>query len=91
MHPIEDDSTTIRAKYIVPPAARDVPYNLSGSLDEVSYGQHGQPIILDRLFGNRSRGFFVESGADDGEIYSNTLYFEMNRGWTGLLVEPNKE
>ena len=33
-------------------------------------------------------GFFIEAGADDFERNSNSLFFEMERGWTGLLVEP---
>lgn len=35
-------------------------------------------------------GVFVEAGAYNGEHLSNTLYFERYRGWTGLLVEPDK-
>ena len=34
-------------------------------------------------------GFFVEIGARDGIISSNTLFFERELGWTGLLIEPN--
>ena len=34
--------------------------------------------------------FFVEAGAYDGEFLSNTLLFELQQHWTGLLVEPNK-
>ena len=33
-------------------------------------------------------GFFIEAGADDLVTHSNTLFFEMERGWTGILVEP---
>ena len=33
--------------------------------------------------------FFIEAGAFDGEMKSNSLYFEMKYNWTGLLVEPN--
>jgi FkbM family methyltransferase len=33
-------------------------------------------------------GFFVEAGAYDGYVESNTYYFERFCGWTGLLVEP---
>jgi hypothetical protein len=33
--------------------------------------------------------FFTECGAFDGEGLSNTLLFELQRNWTGLLVEPN--
>jgi FkbM family methyltransferase len=33
-------------------------------------------------------GTFVEAGANDGVSQSNTIYFEIYRGWRGLLVEP---
>ena len=36
----------------------------------------------------QENGFFVESGAFDGEYLSNSLFFERQRHWTGLLVEP---
>ncbi|HWD20734.1 MAG TPA: FkbM family methyltransferase [Verrucomicrobiae bacterium] len=34
------------------------------------------------------RGFFVETGGNDGVSQSNTLYFEKYRRWRGLLIEP---
>ena len=34
-------------------------------------------------------GFFVEAGAYDGELISNTLLFELKMGWSGILIEPN--
>jgi FkbM family methyltransferase len=36
-------------------------------------------------------GVFVEAGAFDGFLQSNTYYFERLKGWTGLLVEPVPE
>lgn len=33
-------------------------------------------------------GTFVEAGANDGISQSNTFYFEAQRGWRGLLIEP---
>ena len=36
-------------------------------------------------------GFFVEAGAYDGYLESNTYYFERFCGWTGVLVEPIPE
>ncbi len=34
-------------------------------------------------------GFFVELGAHDGFTQSNTYYYELKRGWKGILVEPS--
>ena len=39
-------------------------------------------------FVNYDNGFFVELGANDGVSQSNSLYFEMNRNWRGVLIEP---
>jgi len=39
----------------------------------------------------KPEGFFIEAGAGDGEIISNSLYFELIYKWTGLLVEPNPD
>ena len=33
-------------------------------------------------------GFFIEAGADDLITDSNTLFFEIERSWTGILIEP---
>lgn len=37
---------------------------------------------------NYENGYFIELGANDGVTQSNTLYFEKNRNWRGILVEP---
>lgn len=55
------------------------------------YSQHRQDLILTNILGGIGRGFFVESGAKDGESDSNTLLYELKKGWTGLLIEPNPE
>ena len=46
--------------------------------------------MLDQIyFGEKKKGgFFIEAGAHDGESDSTTLHFELEHGWTGLLVEP---
>ena len=54
-------------------------------------GQYGQVLEIAKLFKNKKNGFFIEAGAYDGEVYSNTLKFEMELNWTGLLVEPNPD
>ena len=75
------------------PAAAPISYNLpTTNIDDgVLDGQYGQPIFLDTVIFKRQvkNGFFIEAGADDFEHDSNSLLFEMQHGWSGLLVEPN--
>lgn len=33
--------------------------------------------------------FYVDVGANDGIIVSNTAYFDMNLGWFGICIEPH--
>ncbi|XP_060595393.1 protein Star-like [Ruditapes philippinarum] len=64
-----------------------LPYNLTNP--EIENQSHGQTQFIDRFLKNMTNGFFIESGAFDGEYLSNSLFFERFRNWTGLLVEPN--
>lgn len=53
------------------------------------HSEHGQDRWLaEHVFGGRRDGFFVEAGALDGLLHSNTLYFEREMGWRGVLIEP---
>jgi FkbM family methyltransferase len=37
---------------------------------------------------NYNNGYFVELGANDGISQSNTFYYEKNKNWNGILIEP---
>jgi FkbM family methyltransferase len=55
-----------------------------------SKSQVGQDKILDeQIFKGKREGIFVEVGALDGFGASNTYFFEKERNWSGLLIEPN--
>ena len=45
-------------------------------------------VQVDEILKHKKNGFFIEAGAYDGEAFSNTLFFEIERNWTGLLIEP---
>ncbi|MBI5771734.1 MAG: FkbM family methyltransferase [Verrucomicrobia bacterium] len=51
---------------------------------------HGLDRKLD-AFLERTGGFFVEAGANDGFAQSNTYHLERWRGWSGILIEPIPE
>jgi FkbM family methyltransferase len=56
------------------------------------YSQHDQDRILNEVvFCGMRNGVFVDVGALDGVLYSNTLMFERELGWTGLCIEPNRD
>jgi len=55
-----------------------------------AFGQFNQSAVVDAFLRGKRDGFFVEAGAWDGEYLSNSLFFERERNWTGLLVEPNR-
>jgi len=52
-----------------------------------SWAQNGEDQLLWKLF-NKPKGFFIDVGAADGIRFSNTYLFEQ-RGWEGILIEPN--
>lgn len=56
---------------------------------ETDWSQTKQSPVIDNLFQRKRGGFFVELGGYDGEKFSNSLFFEKNRGWNGLLIEAN--
>jgi FkbM family methyltransferase len=50
-------------------------------------GRHGLDAALEERLPRRP-GIFVEAGAFDDVVASNTYYVERFRGWTSVLVEP---
>ena len=53
----------------------------------LSYSQLFQDLFVLWNLGE-GPGYFVEFGATDGHLLSNTFLLERDFGWTGILVEP---
>jgi FkbM family methyltransferase len=54
------------------------------------FSQFHQDEFIDKVILRKKRnGFFVDIGAHDGVSLSNSYFFEKQRGFTGLCVEPN--
>lgn len=51
------------------------------------YSQGGQDIYVTRILKEKRDGYFVEIGANNGYIMSNTYLLEKNYGWKGICVE----
>ena len=66
--------------------------NSSNSFEkEKDYSQDGQSKLIDDYLKQKECGIFVEIGAADGKVFSNSLFFEVSRNWQGVLIEPNEE
>ena len=84
----------IANELMIKPSSKMMPYNFTRPIEVLDVGGQGQPKILyDRIFKNRqiTNGFYIEAGAFDGELSSNSLFYELKEGWDGLLIEPNPD
>ena len=54
--------------------------------EELKSSQHGVETYLNAMFS--SPGTFLEIGAWNGELISQTWWLETKRGWNGLCVDP---
>jgi FkbM family methyltransferase len=60
--------------------------------DYIYYSQCEEDIFLnDNIFKNKKNGVYIELGALDGILYSNTKFFEDSLNWTGILIEPHPD
>lgn len=75
----------IKEQFLIKPSKE--PYNLNNP--EESNPSMGQAQRIDFILKGKQNGFYIECGGLDGELRSNTLFFERERGWNGLLIEAD--
>ncbi|XP_060082560.1 uncharacterized protein LOC132561869 [Ylistrum balloti] len=89
-YPADDDRLVkyVRDTFIKPYDRRPgVQYNLTEIKQNSDYSR-GQSKIIDEHLMKKRVGYYVDVGAGDGEHHSLTLFFEMERSYNGLLIEP---
>ncbi|KAA9036388.1 FkbM family methyltransferase [Ginsengibacter hankyongi] len=79
---------------------RNIRYKKSNNLDSydffkyaidkliVSKSQLFQDLFVLYCLNNKKNGFFIEFGAADGIVYSNSFLLENEYQWNGILAEP---
>ena len=53
----------------------------------LSFSQEGEDLVLNRFFGNKIDGFFIDVGAHHPFRFSNTFIF-YKKGWRGINIDP---
>ena len=56
----------------------------------ISYAQNFEDVLLNRVFKNNTKGFYIDVGALHPSFESVTKAF-YNRGWSGINIEPIKD
>lgn len=61
------------------------------SFDDVEYRHDllNDKFINEIIFNQKENGYYVEIGACEGYITSQTYFFERFKNWNGIVVEPN--
>ncbi len=70
-------------------APAEEPTSTSERWQSLSRSQLGQDLWVLEQLGWKRDGFFVEFGATDGVLLSNSWLLEKHFGWRGICAEPN--
>jgi len=54
----------------------------------MNYSQFNQDLKVLEFYNNKKNGFFIEIGAGDGILESNTYLLETQYEWKGICIEP---
>lgn len=55
---------------------------------QLVFSQEGEELILSRLFGYKTNGYYVDIGCYNPKRFSNTYSFYLN-GWRGINIDAN--
>lgn len=58
-------------------------------MSKKTYSQNGQDLWVLENLNEKRGGYFVDFGACDGVIFSNTYLLEKEYDWKGIVCEPN--
>ena len=72
---------------VAPPASVSVEAAEPAGPARKYWGLHDLDHQIEKYL-NLDSGYFVELGANDGKLASNTFYYEKSRNWHGILIEP---
>jgi hypothetical protein len=62
-------------------------YLYTNYIIKMYYSQCEEDIFLNKnYFKNKKNGTYIELGALDGVLFSNTKFFEDTLNWTGILI-----
>ena len=53
-----------------------------------SFSQKGEDLIIERIIGDIKKGFYIDIGAHNPNVFNNTKRF-YQKGWQGINIEPN--
>jgi FkbM family methyltransferase len=59
----------------------------NSAFEIIGYSQEGEDILLNRIFSNVQKGFYIDIGAHHPFRFSNT-YFFYKLGWSGINIDP---
>ncbi len=67
-------------------------HTVSAQEEKNAHSQYGQDVFVnEHFFKNKKNGIFVDIGASDGVLLSNTYFFEKSLEWAGICIEPRPD
>lgn len=55
----------------------------------VWHSQYSQDVVIAKLTGHKTRGYFIDLAANDAFLVSNSRTLERDYGYSGMCIEPN--